>query len=68
MTSEQWERVKDHVPDQAKRADGKGRPAREKREVMESVLWIMRSGKSFVDVSFCMAKRGGCCGQNIEIY
>lgn len=35
LTNEQWERVKDLVPDQAKRADGKGSPAREKRGVME---------------------------------
>lgn len=50
LTNEQWERVKDLVPDQVKRADGKGRPAREKREVMEGVLWILRTGAPWKDL------------------
>lgn len=50
LTNEQWERVKDLVPDQVKRSDGKGRPAREKREVMEGVLWILRTGAPWKDL------------------
>lgn len=50
LTNEQWERVKDLVPDQVKRSDGKGRPAREKREVMEGVLWVLRTGAPWKDL------------------
>lgn len=50
LTNEQWDRIKDLVPDQVRRVDGKGRPARDKREVMEGVLWILRTGAPWKDL------------------
>ena len=50
LTNEQWERIKDLIPDPVKRADGRGRPARDKRQVLEGVLWILRTGAPWKDL------------------
>jgi transposase len=50
LTNEQWEKIKDLIPDPAKRADGRGRPARDKRQVLEGVLWILRTGAPWKDL------------------
>jgi transposase len=50
MSNEQWTRVKNLVPDQLKRADGKGWPARDKRQVLAGVLWILRTGAPWKDL------------------
>ena len=50
LTNEQWEKVKDLIPDPVKRADGRGRPARDKRQVLEGVLWILRTGAPWKDL------------------
>jgi transposase len=44
LTDKQWELRKDLIPEGARRADGKGRPWRDKREVLEGILWILRTG------------------------
>lgn len=50
LTNEQWLQIQDLIPDPRKRADGKGRPARGKRQVMEGVLWILRTGAPWKDL------------------
>lgn len=50
LTNEQWERIQDLIPDPVKRADGRGRPARDKRQVLEGVLWILRTGAPWKDL------------------
>ena len=50
LTNEQWEKLKDLIPDPVKRADGRGRTARDKREVLEGVLWILRTGAPWKDL------------------
>jgi transposase len=50
LTNEQWLQIQDLIPDPRKRADGKGRPARDKRQVMEGVLWILRTGAPWKDL------------------
>ncbi|WP_202923811.1 IS5 family transposase [Pontibacter fetidus] len=44
LTDKQWGKLKDLIPDGARRADGKGRPWRDKREVLEGILWILKTG------------------------
>lgn len=44
LTDKQWEKIKDLVPDGNKRADGKVRPWRDKREVLEGILWVLKTG------------------------
>ena len=50
LTNEQWDMLKDLIPDPVKRADGRGRPARDKRQVLEGVLWILRTGAPWKDL------------------
>ena len=50
LTNEQWEKIQDLIPDPVKRADGRGRPARDKRQVLEGVLWILRTGAPWKDL------------------
>lgn len=44
LTDAQWEKIKDLIPEGKRRADGKGRPWRDKRGVFEGILWILKTG------------------------
>ena len=50
LTNEQWEQLQDLIRNPVKRADGRGRPARDKRQVLEGVLWILRTGAPWKDL------------------
>jgi len=50
LTDKQWEKIQDLVPDGPVRSDGKGRPWRDKREVLEGVLWIVKTGARWRDL------------------
>jgi len=50
VTDEQWELIGPLIPDPPRRADGRGRPWRDKREIMNGVLWILRSGARWQDL------------------
>jgi transposase len=49
LTDEQWAVIEPHLPELPSREDGRGRPWRENREVMNSILWILRSGARWKD-------------------
>src|SRR5690348_17392743 len=44
LTDGQWEALEPYIPDPPRRADGRGRPWRDKRAVLEGILWVLRSG------------------------
>jgi transposase len=44
LTDKQWEKIQDLIPDGPVRRDGKGRPWKDKREVLEGILWIVKTG------------------------
>ena len=44
LTDAQWALLELLLPEPARRADGRGRPWRSQREVLNGVLWILRSG------------------------
>jgi transposase len=50
LTDEQWAVVKPFIPVPPKRADGKGRPRADDREVLNGILWIMRTGAAWQDL------------------
>lgn len=50
LTQEQWEVVRELIPAPARRADGRGRPWREARAVLEGILWVLRSGARWKDL------------------
>jgi transposase len=50
LTDEQWQVIKAFLPVQVKRADGKGRPRLDDRQVLNGILWIMRTGAAWQDM------------------
>jgi transposase len=50
LTDEQWELIGPLIPEPVRRPDGRGRPWRENREVLDGVLWILRSGARWQDL------------------
>jgi transposase len=39
----QWEILEPLIPDPPRRADGKGRPWRDPRDVLDGILWVLRT-------------------------
>jgi transposase len=44
LTDEQWSILEPLIPEPVRRADGRGRPWRANREVLNGILWILRTG------------------------
>ena len=49
LTDEQWVLLEPLLPELPRRDDGRGRPWRSQREVLNGVLWILRSGARWQD-------------------
>jgi transposase len=50
LTDEQWRVLAPLLPDPPRRADGRGRPWRDARDVLNGVLWILRTGAPWKDL------------------
>src|SRR5688500_7508889 len=50
LTDEQWAVIEPHRPELPTREDGRGRPRRGNREVMNGILRILRSGARWKDL------------------
>lgn len=50
LTDEQWEIISPLIPPQKRREDGRGRPWRDTREVMDGIFWILRTGAAWQDL------------------
>jgi transposase len=50
LTDEQWVLIEPLIPELPRREDGRGRPWKDTREVMNGVLWILRSGARWQDL------------------
>jgi transposase len=50
LSTKQWERLAPFFPKRKRRKDGKGRPAVEPREVLEGVLWVLKTGARWKDL------------------
>jgi transposase len=50
LTDEQWAVLDPLIPLPKRRADGRGRPQRESREVLNGILWVLRTGAAWADV------------------
>ena len=50
LTDEQWAIIGPLIPEPPRRKDGRGRPWRDTREVLNGVLWILRSGARWQDL------------------
>ena len=47
LTDEQWSILEPLIPEPVRRADGRGRPWRANREVLNGILWILRTGAAW---------------------
>jgi len=50
LTEEQWDFVEPLIPKPRRRLDGRGRPWRDPRDVLDGVLWILRTGAPWKDL------------------
>ncbi len=50
LTDEQWEVLKPLIPTGPRRADGRGRPWRDPRDVLNGILWVLRTGAPWRDL------------------
>ena len=50
LTEEQWEVLEPLVPNPPRREDGRGRPWRDPRDVLNGILWILRTGAPWKDL------------------
>ena len=50
LTDEQWAVLQPLIPEPPKRPDGRGRPWKPAREVLNGILWILRTGAPWKDM------------------
>ena len=50
LTDEQWSRIEPLIPKRKRRKDGRGRPPRDPREVLNGILWILRTGAQWSEL------------------
>jgi transposase len=50
LTDEQWAVIEPLIPKTRVRPDGRGRPRKSDRDVMNGILWILRSGARWHDM------------------
>ena len=50
LTDAQWEIVDPLLPQRPRRADGRGRPPRDRRDVLNGILWVLRTGAPWKDL------------------
>lgn len=50
LSDKQWEKIQDLIPEGPRRPDGRGRPWRDNREVLEGILWVVKTGVRWRDL------------------
>lgn len=50
LTAAQWRRISPLLPKPRLRPDGRGRPWRDPRDVLNGILWVMRTGAPWHDL------------------
>ncbi len=50
LTDEQWEILEPFLPVPPRRDDGRGRPWKESRAVLNGILWVLRTGAPWADL------------------
>ena len=44
LTDAQWEILDDLIPEPTPRKDGRGRPWKDRRDVLNGILWVLQTG------------------------
>jgi transposase len=50
LTEAQWKILGELIPEPTRRKDGRGRPWRDRRAVLNGILWVLRTGAPWADV------------------
>ena len=50
LTDTQWAILDAIIPEPLRRRDGRGRPWRDRRTVLNGILWVLRTGAPWADV------------------
>jgi transposase len=50
LTNEQWNRLEPLIPSPKRRKDGKGHPRKNPRDVLNGILWVLRTGAPWKDL------------------
>ena len=50
LTDEQWSLLEPVIPKPKQRKDGRGRPPRDRREVLDGILWVLRTGAQWAEM------------------
>jgi transposase len=50
LTDSQWELLDDLIPEPTPREDGRGRPWKDRRAVLNGILWVLRTGAPWAEV------------------
>jgi transposase len=50
ITNEQWQRIAKHIPKPKAQPGKSGRPAQNSRDVLNGILWILRTGAQWADM------------------
>ena len=50
LTDVQWKMLDDLIPEPIRRGDGRGRPWKDRRAVLNGILWVLRTGAPWADV------------------
>lgn len=50
LTDKQWDALEPLIPDPPRREDGRGRPWRDPRDVLNGILWVLRTGAPWHDL------------------
>ncbi len=53
VTDQQWEVLHVLIPDPERRKDGRGRPWRNRREVLNGILYVLRTRVAWADLPEC---------------
>lgn len=49
LTNVQWEILDSLIPESAPRRDGRGRPWKDRRAVLNGILWVLRTGAPWAE-------------------
>jgi transposase len=50
LSDAQWAILSDLIPEPTRRKDGRGRPWKDRRAVLNGILWVLRTGAPWADV------------------
>ena len=50
LTNEQWTRLEPLIPSPDRKNDGRGRPRKNPRDVLNGILWVLRTGAPWKDL------------------